>query len=294
MLVQAASSNAISSGELKSGLAVKFYESYFGYIPNAAAPTAPNSLPPVMHRPHSRVNNVAYTGTAMYSPYPSPAGTVAASLIERNPAHSVMLLEPTENLNQYTPYFGAIGQQEFMQNFFYRGTIAADSVVLTDRTTTFDHYNTSSVLYNVRASSPSSYAYPGNSPYTYFQAEGDFPDAMCYSMMATGYIKIPSGSTGDWRITFGADDDACLWVGPSALPGAWNSGNIAVDAGGLHGNVYETRIINFPTAGLYPIRLIFAENGGGDDCSLEFSGPGVGTRWDGTGFLFSRATSTGF
>jgi hypothetical protein len=78
------------------------------------------------------------------------------------------------------------------------------------------------------------------------------------------------------------------------LPGAWGTHNIAVDVAGLHGDIYETRIINFPTAGYYPIRLVFSENGGGDDCSLEFAGPGVGTRWDGLGFLFSKNTATGF
>jgi hypothetical protein len=295
MLAHAASSNAISASELKNGLFVKFYESYYGFLTNEAAATSPNSISPVAHRPHGRANTVPYKGTPQYSPFPSPVGTPAASLIDRNPAQSIMLLQPTENMNQSTPYLGNYGQAEVTTRFFYQGDMGEQAALsYTDRTTTFDHYNTSSCLYNVKASSPSSYSYPGNNPYTYFQQEGDFPDARQYSMMATGYLKVPAGSTGDWRITFGADDDAFVWVGPSALPGAWGTHNIAVDAGGLHGNVYETRIINFPTAGYYPIRLIFSENGGGDDCSFEFAGPGIGNRWDGEGFLFSKATETGF
>lgn len=295
MLIQSASSNAINASELKNGLFVKFYESYYGFLPNEAAALFPNSIPPVAHRPHGRSNTVPYTGATTWSPFPSPFGTPAASLIDRNPAHSIMLLEPTENMNQSTPYLGTVGQQEVATSFFYRGNMGENTALsYTDRTATFDHYNTSSCLYNIKASSPSSYSYPGNNPYTVFQAEGDFPDARHYSMMATGYLKIPAGSTGDWRITFGADDDALVWIGPSALPGAWGTHNIAVDVAGLHGNVYETKIINFPTAGYYPIRLLFSENGGGDDCSFEFAGPGVGTRWDGLGFLFSKDTATGF
>jgi hypothetical protein len=295
MLIQG-SGNQVVSSELKNGLFVRFYESYYGFLQTGAG-LVPTSVgrAAIQHRDHGRNDPTPYSTVSTWGLYPSPSGTPIASLQERNPAQNIMILNPSVSTGQTTPYFGAVDQHQSMTRFFYSGTWGENTKLsYTDRTTTFDGFNSSATLYNINRGGQPNYVYWPNNPYTVGQQEATFPDSAVYSIMATGYLRVPSEAVGDWRVTFGADDDAYCWIGQAALDGNWRGDNVTVDAGGLHGDVYETRIVNFPTAGYYPIRLVFSENGGGDTCNFEFAGPGIGTRWDGTGFLYSKATATGF
>jgi hypothetical protein len=284
MLVQS-SGNQVFSSEYKPGLFVQTYDTYFGYGAGGANPVT-------NHRDFSRTPAATISRMASWPPQANPTGTVTSFPAGDNPAQNIMLLEPTEPGSlQGTPYFG-YSDPSYILNFHYRGDMGEKANTgVKDRSKTFDHYNWSTLTHNMNVNN---YHYYQNDPYTYGQQEALFPEAMNYQMMVTGYLRVPAEAVGTWRFTVGGDDDAGLWVGQSALPGIWGPHNVTVDALLLHGNVYDTRLVTFSTPGYYPIRAIFAENGGGDDWSIEFMGPGISPRNDGTNFFFSRPTATGF
>lgn len=284
MLVQS-SGNQVFSSEYKPGLLVQTYDTYFGYSAGGVNPVT-------NHRDFSRTPAAAISRVPTWEPSPNPLGFPVSVAAGSNPAQNVMLLEPTEaGYLGGTPYFAYI-DPSIALNFHYRGDIGEKANTgVKDRVKTFDHYNWGTLAHNMNVVG---YNYYSSSPGSYGQTESIFPESMTYQMMITGYLRVPAESVGTWRFTVGGDDDAGLWVGQNALPGIWGPHNLTVDAMGLHGNVYDTRLVTFSSPGYYPIRALFAENGGGDDWSIEFAGPGISARNDGTNFFFSRATATGF
>jgi len=115
-----------------------------------------------------------------------------------------------------------------------------------------------------------------------FSSNADF-----YSWMWTGYFKAPA--TGVYRFYLSSDDASHLWIGDKATTG-FTVSNAVVNNGGVHPTITRTGSINLIANQMYPIRLMFGENGGGDIVSLFWDLPN-GTRvTNGSGYFFQNPT----
>jgi len=115
-----------------------------------------------------------------------------------------------------------------------------------------------------------------------FSSNADF-----YSWMWTGYFKAPA--SGVYRFYLSSDDASHLWIGDNATTG-YTVSNAVVNNGGLHPTITRTGSINLIANQMYPIRLMFGENWGGDIVSLFWDLPN-GTRvTNGTGYFFQNPT----
>ena len=96
---------------------------------------------------------------------------------------------------------------------------------------------------------------------------GDF-----FSLQWTGYF-IPN-ATGTWTFYTASDDASYLWIGSTASSG-WSTGNALVNNGGLHGTIEKSGSISLTKNQIYPIRIQFGENGGGEAMDVNVAGPTV-------------------
>jgi hypothetical protein len=104
-----------------------------------------------------------------------------------------------------------------------------------------------------------------------------------YSWMWLGYFLAPT--TGTYTFYTSSDDASHLWIGPNALRG-YTTANATVNNGGLHG-VVETSGTTSLTGGLlYPMRIMFGENGGGDVITVSFAGPSITKTTNGSGYYY--------
>jgi titin len=92
-----------------------------------------------------------------------------------------------------------------------------------------------------------------------------------YSVEWTGYFYAPV--TGTYTFYTNSDDASYLWIGDVA--NNYNNGNATVNNGGLHGMIQASGSVSLISGNYYPIRIQFGENGGGDNCIVSFSGPGI-------------------
>lgn len=111
-----------------------------------------------------------------------------------------------------------------------------------------------------------------------------------FSLDVMGYFR--ASSTGTWTFSLTADDAAYLWLGNGAIYPATN--NALINNGGVHtGNVTVTATISLVANQYYPIRIYHGANAtGAAQLKLEFSGPGVTTRTNGSTFFFNHDAMT--
>ena len=102
-----------------------------------------------------------------------------------------------------------------------------------------------------------------------------------YSWMWVGYFK-PSVS-GTWTFFTSSDDASYLWIGPTAVTG-YTTSNALVNNGGLHATQERSGTVTLEADRIYPIRIMFGENAGGDVMTVSFTPPGGSKTTDGSGF----------
>jgi len=107
-----------------------------------------------------------------------------------------------------------------------------------------------------------------------------------YTVVWNGYFR--SNYTGIHTFRLNSDDGSYLWIGNIAITG-YTRQTATVDDGGLHGMVTKTGTASLTSGTYYPIRIMFGEKGGGDDCTVSWSTDG-GTNYQsiGIGFFFSK------
>lgn len=82
-----------------------------------------------------------------------------------------------------------------------------------------------------------------------------------YALMWRGYVQAPATGTFNFW-TAGTDDDAIIWVGTAALNPTYANSN-----GSATGNrVLSTNSINLTAGQWYPVRMIFVEFTGAEQC----------------------------
>jgi hypothetical protein len=104
-----------------------------------------------------------------------------------------------------------------------------------------------------------------------------------YSWMWLGYFLAPT--TGTYTFYTSSDDASHLWIGPNALSG-YTTANATVNNGGAHGVIETSGTTNLTGGLLYPMRIMFGENGGGDIMTVSFAGPGITKTTNGSGYYY--------
>jgi hypothetical protein len=105
-----------------------------------------------------------------------------------------------------------------------------------------------------------------------------------------GYFLAPT--TGNYTFTMSSDDRSWMWIGASALAGAYTDANHIITA------TFNTGAITSPTVVMtagtyYPVRIIIGNGAAGGSINLSFAGPGITARTNGTGYFFYNADTTG-
>jgi hypothetical protein len=91
-----------------------------------------------------------------------------------------------------------------------------------------------------------------------------------YTVEWQGYFYAQK--TGTYHFHTASDDASHLWIGDGAYTLDKNS--ITVNNGGLHGRHGVTGSIYLNEGIYYPMRILFGENGGGDNMTVYFHPPG--------------------
>jgi len=111
------------------------------------------------------------------------------------------------------------------------------------------------------------------------------------SYLWVGYFLAPS--TGAYQFQTVSDDGAYLWIGSIASSG-FNTGNAAVNNGGLHGSQTRTSGVYSLTGGLlYPMRILYGNSGGSGIIQALFNINGGAFTLNGTGYYFYNTLTNG-
>ena len=121
---------------------------------------------------------------------------------------------------------------------------------------------------------------PENAPS--WLASGDVEN---YVVEGTGTITVPTA--GVWTFCIGSDDGCSLQIRP--VGGSYTT---VASFAGLRGMADSIGTYNFPTAGVYEIRAIVFENGGGSGGEVSARLGSVGA-WDGTFKLIGNTANGG-
>lgn len=107
-----------------------------------------------------------------------------------------------------------------------------------------------------------------------------------YSVLWLGYF-FTGNNSGTFTFYTTSDDCSYLWVGAVALSG-YTTSNCVVNNAGAHGMNQRSGTISLNANTYYPIRIVFGENGGGDNIYVFFNLPGNSTNiYNGTGYYFT-------
>ena len=112
-----------------------------------------------------------------------------------------------------------------------------------------------------------------------------------FSIQWLGYFL--ADETGTWTFSTTSDDGSCLWLGDSAKTGNFTLANCLINNSGEHGFETKTNTISLVKNTIYPIRIQYGENNGGNDINVSFIKPSGGTTQihNGTGYYFSTFES---
>ena len=102
-----------------------------------------------------------------------------------------------------------------------------------------------------------------------------------YTVVWTGYFKVTVSDT--YTFSLESDDGSYLWIDQTT----YTMANATINNGGLHGMTIKTGT-KYLTAGIYyPIRIMFGEQGGGDNIVfLWYRSGNTTTITDGTNYFY--------
>lgn len=132
---------------------------------------------------------------------------------------------------------------------------------------------------------------PATSVQTTIINEPSSDDGSFFSVQWLGYFKPTTTETHTFFIS--SDDAGYMWIGATAVTG-FSTGNATINNGGLHGPTEVSGTANLVAGTLYPIRLQFGENGGGDVFDFNYSTPTISKTTDVTGKVFYNPATNGF
>lgn len=104
-----------------------------------------------------------------------------------------------------------------------------------------------------------------------------------------GYFLAPT--TGVYNFSLNSDDGSYFWIGNEAVSG-YTTGNAQVFATFNTGTVTSGNI-QLTAGTYYPVRVLYGNGTGSAYVTLSFSGPGIATTSDGTGYFFYNGDTTG-
>jgi hypothetical protein len=104
-----------------------------------------------------------------------------------------------------------------------------------------------------------------------------------------GYFLAPT--TGVYNFSLTSDDGSYFWIGSNAISG-YTTGNANVFATYNTGTVVSGNI-SLTAGTYYPVRTLYGNGIGGAYITVSFSGPGIATRSDGTGYFFYNSATLG-
>lgn len=99
-----------------------------------------------------------------------------------------------------------------------------------------------------------------------------------------------SDYTGTWTFSLNSDDASYMWIGPNADSG-YTTSNANIRNPGLHGMNTVSCTVDLFSGQYYPIRIVFGENYGGDNCIFTCANPNLTATSDFTGRFFAPSTN---
>jgi hypothetical protein len=77
-----------------------------------------------------------------------------------------------------------------------------------------------------------------------------------FTVMWTGYLTTPSGTTGTWTFATTSDDSSWVWIGANAISG-YTTGNALINNNGTHPLTTVSNTISLTASTSYPIRILY-------------------------------------
>lgn len=132
---------------------------------------------------------------------------------------------------------------------------------------------------------------PSTSVQTTTIVEAGTDDGSNFSCQWLGYF-VPT-TTETYTFYLSSDDASYMWIGENAISG-FTTSNATVNNAGLHGNVERSGSIALTANQIYPIRIQFGENGGGDVMTFNYSTPTISKTTDVTGKVYYNPATNSF
>lgn len=123
--------------------------------------------------------------------------------------------------------------------------------------------------------------------YAGFGLRTDLGSENGYALMWRGYFQAPATGTFNFW-TAGTDDDAIVWVGSAAVNPTYANLN-----GSATGNrVLSANSVNLTAGQWYPVRMVFVEFGGAEQCQWFLQDSTHGVLYNGTDLTWAYNTAT--
>lgn len=108
-----------------------------------------------------------------------------------------------------------------------------------------------------------------------------------YALMWRGYVQAPA--TGTFNIwTAGTDDDAIVWIGTDAVTPTYANRHASASGN----RVLSTNSVTLTAGQWYPIRMIFVEFGGAEQCQWFLQDSTHGVLYNGTDLTWAYNSTT--
>ena len=97
-----------------------------------------------------------------------------------------------------------------------------------------------------------------------------------FSVRERGEIFLPTAGSYTFYLT--SDDGSYLWVDGDASQQVPNTANATVNNGNTHGSQTVQATVTGLAAGWHNLQILYGDNGGGNNLTLQYSGPGITQR----------------
>jgi hypothetical protein len=94
-----------------------------------------------------------------------------------------------------------------------------------------------------------------------------------FSVRLRGEIFLPTAGSYTFYVT--SDDGSYLWIDGEAGQLTPSINTATVNNGGGHASLLKSTLVNGLAAGWHNLQLLYGDSGGGNNLTLEYSGPGI-------------------